>query len=194
MTKYSIAKVKVAFIHFSPEISCTVSLTSSTVINRTNKMIPIRLTAKPLVVGLMCSLAVLWGGRAVLSSYDKTEVLQNEEFARDRGMSSIKSHMSTLNSDTLRQNVRFTRKAANPNKVHRFILTKVEKTGSSTLFSILSRFTQIYNLNILTQKNFHHISWSRPKGEDWDIGPEPVDRADVLITMHGTTNPFSTNT
>ncbi|XP_067950203.1 galactose-3-O-sulfotransferase 2-like [Watersipora subatra] len=62
-----------------------------------------------------------------------------------------------------------------------FVLTKIEKTGSSTLFAIFARYVRSHRLNILMQTKFVHIDWRRPKGRAWDIGPGRVTRADVLI-------------
>ena len=46
--------------------------------------------------------------------------------------------------------------------VKHFAMTKIEKTGSSTLFTIFARFVRENNLNILVQKNGWHVDWRTP--------------------------------
>ncbi|XP_067950204.1 galactosylceramide sulfotransferase-like [Watersipora subatra] len=65
--------------------------------------------------------------------------------------------------------------------VSQFVFTKIEKTGSSTFFAVLSRFVIKHKLNILMQRKRVHIDWKKPKGVAWDIGPKNVPQADVLI-------------
>ncbi|XP_067950984.1 galactosylceramide sulfotransferase-like isoform X2 [Watersipora subatra] len=59
-----------------------------------------------------------------------------------------------------------------------FVMTKVEKTGSSTLFAIMVRFIRFHKLNVLTQCHGHHIPWNPSK---FAIGPENVSQADTLV-------------
>ena len=44
-------------------------------------------------------------------------------------------------------------------------MTKIEKTGSSTLCSIFARFVRKEKLNIIIQRANHHIGWLSPKGK-----------------------------
>ena len=46
--------------------------------------------------------------------------------------------------------------------VKHFAMTKIEKPGSSTLFTIFARFVRENNLNILVQKNGWHVDWRTP--------------------------------
>lgn len=45
--------------------------------------------------------------------------------------------------------------------VKHFIMTKIEKTGSSTLHSILARYVLNNRLNLLNQANGFHIDWTK---------------------------------
>ena len=49
--------------------------------------------------------------------------------------------------------------------VTHFALTKIEKTGSSTLFTIFSRFVRENNLNLVVQPRKYHIDWRKPRGK-----------------------------
>lgn len=44
-----------------------------------------------------------------------------------------------------------------------FIMTKIEKTGSTTLYSILGRFLLRNKLNIASQSKAFHIHWTKQK-------------------------------
>ena len=44
-------------------------------------------------------------------------------------------------------------------------MTKIEKTGSSTLCNIFGRFIMKKKLDIIIQKSNYHIDWFSPKGE-----------------------------
>ncbi|XP_067951422.1 galactose-3-O-sulfotransferase 2-like [Watersipora subatra] len=63
--------------------------------------------------------------------------------------------------------------------VQRFVMTKVEKTGSSTLRGILARFIINNKLNVLTSCKGHHITWTIKKS--WTIGPRKEEKADALV-------------
>ena len=43
--------------------------------------------------------------------------------------------------------------------IKHFVMTKVEKTGTSTLFSVLARFILTNKLNVLQAKGRLHIDW-----------------------------------
>ena len=45
------------------------------------------------------------------------------------------------------------------------VMTKIEKTGSSTLCNIFGRFIMKKKLDIIIQKSNYHIDWFSPKGE-----------------------------
>ncbi|XP_067950557.1 galactose-3-O-sulfotransferase 2-like [Watersipora subatra] len=62
--------------------------------------------------------------------------------------------------------------------VRHFVLTKVEKAASSTMFSILARFIIRHNLTVLTSLKGSHISWNP---QDFSIGPGNASQADALI-------------
>ena len=51
-------------------------------------------------------------------------------------------------------------------KVKRFVFIKIEKTGSSTLYNIFSRFVHRYQLNLMTapRENLYHLDFTAPKG------------------------------
>ncbi|XP_067951347.1 galactose-3-O-sulfotransferase 2-like [Watersipora subatra] len=67
-------------------------------------------------------------------------------------------------------------------RITHFIMTKVEKTGSSTLFAILARFILENQVNnILQQHSMYHINWNHPRGKSWSVGPRHRRKADVLI-------------
>ncbi|XP_067951121.1 galactose-3-O-sulfotransferase 2-like [Watersipora subatra] len=63
--------------------------------------------------------------------------------------------------------------------VQRFVMTKVEKTGSSTLRAILGRFIINNRLNVLTSCKGYHIIWTIK--ESWTIGPGKAEKADALV-------------
>lgn len=48
--------------------------------------------------------------------------------------------------------------------VDQFVFTKIEKTGSSTFFTVLARYVIRHKLNILMQKRRVHIDWNVKKG------------------------------
>ena len=53
-------------------------------------------------------------------------------------------------------------RCSNPeNKIKHFIMNKIEKTGSSTLYGILARFVWNNKLNVLTQRRLFHIDWTK---------------------------------
>lgn len=49
-------------------------------------------------------------------------------------------------------------------KISQFVLAKVEKTGSSTLSSMLFRFVTENKLNLLAVKHGFHIDWKTERG------------------------------
>ncbi|XP_067950568.1 galactose-3-O-sulfotransferase 2-like [Watersipora subatra] len=63
--------------------------------------------------------------------------------------------------------------------VQRFVMTKVEKTGSTTLHGILARFIMNNKLNVLTSCKYHRVIWTYSKS--WRIGPRKEEQADALI-------------
>ncbi|XP_067948788.1 galactose-3-O-sulfotransferase 3-like [Watersipora subatra] len=63
--------------------------------------------------------------------------------------------------------------------VERFVMTKVEKTGSSTMLGILARFIMNNKLNVLTSCKGGHINWTNKKS--WTIGPRKEEKADALV-------------
>ncbi|KAF6016977.1 hypothetical protein EB796_024720 [Bugula neritina] len=67
-------------------------------------------------------------------------------------------------------------------KKNQFVMVKIGKTGTSTLFALLSRFVRNNQLNLLVPNPNEgvHIDWQKP-GLVWQIGPKKIDRADVLI-------------
>ncbi|XP_067951120.1 galactose-3-O-sulfotransferase 3-like isoform X2 [Watersipora subatra] len=58
-------------------------------------------------------------------------------------------------------------------------MTKVEKTGSSTLRGILARYIMNNKLNVLTSCKCVHIKWTNKKS--WTIGPRKKEKADALV-------------
>ncbi|XP_067951122.1 galactose-3-O-sulfotransferase 3-like [Watersipora subatra] len=58
-------------------------------------------------------------------------------------------------------------------------MTKVGKTGSSTLRGILARFIINNKLNVLTSCKSYHIKW--PDKNSWTIGPRKEEKADALV-------------
>ena len=51
--------------------------------------------------------------------------------------------------------------------VKHFVFTKIEKTASSTLFSIFVRFIIENRLNVLTSSRTHHVEWGNTRSRYW---------------------------
>ncbi|XP_067944509.1 galactose-3-O-sulfotransferase 3-like [Watersipora subatra] len=62
--------------------------------------------------------------------------------------------------------------------VHHFAMTKVSKTGSTTMFGVLARRIIQYKLNLVIPKSGAFLFWNRPNS--WKIGPRS-GRAEALI-------------
>lgn len=67
--------------------------------------------------------------------------------------------------DTPPSEINATRASGSCLPVKHFAMTKIEKTGSSTLYTIFARFTRTNNLNILTQTKGYHIDWRAKRHE-----------------------------
>ncbi|KAF6024455.1 hypothetical protein EB796_017233 [Bugula neritina] len=68
-------------------------------------------------------------------------------------------------------------------KVTRFVMIKTEKTGSTTLFSILARFILKNKLKVMVMTKGGHLDVTRKRGDHpgWDIGPGHPSHADTLV-------------
>ena len=49
--------------------------------------------------------------------------------------------------------------------IKHFVMTKIEKTGTSTLFSVFARFILLNTLNVLQSNKTIHINWSFNKSK-----------------------------
>ncbi|XP_067934152.1 galactose-3-O-sulfotransferase 2-like isoform X2 [Watersipora subatra] len=78
---------------------------------------------------------------------------------------------------------RFSNTKENCEKVHHFVMIKTEKTGSSTLFSILARFILLHQLNIMVTTKGGHLDLRQDRGSKpgWDIGPWTGMKAEALV-------------
>ena len=80
----------------------------------------------------------------------KTKDSQQPGAARDKNT----QHSALLSNDKSRGH------CSDPEDVIKhFVMTKVEKTGTSTLFSVLARFILTNKLNVLQAKSRLHIDW-----------------------------------
>ncbi|KAF6035258.1 hypothetical protein EB796_006426 [Bugula neritina] len=71
----------------------------------------------------------------------------------------------------------------NGEEVKSFAFIKVPKTGSSTMYTILSRFALDRKLDIITPDRHSYLDLDSPeaKGKTWEIGPKNHSKGDVVM-------------
>lgn len=74
----------------------------------------------------------------------------------DNGKATEKFHQDTKNNQL---------KPETCEPVKRFAMIKIEKTGSSTMYTILARFIKENKMNMLSQVHGVHIDFRKPRGQ-----------------------------